>query len=73
MIAIGDFNEKWIGNVDRIDLYMYINLNESSILFIGVWGEMHSGYVSEGCFVIWIYFVNFESIFKYLSLHVVEL
>jgi len=69
VIAIGDFDEEGIGDVDRVDLYIDVDFDESSVLFVGVGDEMDSGYVSEGGFIIWVYFVDFESVLEYLSLH----
>lgn len=70
MIAISDTNEKRIGHAHRIDLYVDVNFNESTVLLIGIGDQMNSRYVTEWGLVIRVDLLHLESVFKYLLLHV---
>lgn len=64
MIAVGHFDEEGVCDRHRIDLNVDIDLDESSILLIGVRNQVNSRDVSEGSFVIRVDFVHLEPILK---------
>lgn len=73
MIAVGYLYEEGIGYVDWVDLDIDVDLDQTTILFVGVGGQVDAGDVAEWGFVIRVDFLYFETILEYLALHFVEL
>lgn len=62
--AIDQPDEEGVIDADGVDLDIDIDLDEPSVLFVGVGGEMHSWYVSEGCLVVRVDIADLEPIFE---------